>query len=195
MDITNALYYTLSTTAQVLAGFIALSGVFVIFKLQELKKMQFIQVKYFKNYLSGVSGLTNGSFHDCPTIAVTLSTLLDSECIGGMEEEMEKIINDPNVKKAYQLKSLVSMKNIFSNINLVRLNILKNTKISIISGLLTILFSLAVLPNVPWIELCSSIYVYLIAFIGLTFSMSTMAIVIFICLKERNYMTKQKNSR
>ena len=38
MVITNALYYTLSTTAQVLAGFIALSGVFVIFKLQELEK-------------------------------------------------------------------------------------------------------------------------------------------------------------
>lgn len=195
MDITNALYYTLSTIAQVLAGFIALSGVFVIFKLQELKKMQFLQVQYFYNYLNGVSGLTIGSFHDCPTIAVTLKTLHKSECIGGMKEEMEKIINDPNVQKGYELRSLVSMKNIFSNIDLIRLSILQKTKISIISGLFTILFSLVILPFVPWIELCSSIYIYLIAFIGLTLSMTTMAIVLFICLKERNYMTKQKTSR
>jgi hypothetical protein len=194
MDITNALYYTLSTIAQVLAGFIALSGVFVIFKLQELKKMQFLQVQYFYNYLNAVSGLTIGSFHDCPTIAVTLKTLHKSECIGGMKEEMEKIINDPNVQKGYELRSLVSMKNIFSNIDLVRLSILQKTKISIISGLFTILFSLVILPFVPWIELCSSIYIYLIVFIGLTLSMTTMAIVLFVCLKERNYLTKLKTS-
>ncbi|MPM90218.1 hypothetical protein SDC9_137336 [bioreactor metagenome] len=195
MDITNALYYTLSTIAQVLAGFIALSGVFVIFKLQELKKMQFLQVQYFYNYLNSVSGLTIGSFHDCPTIAVTLKTLHKSECIGGMEEEMEKIINDPNVQKGYELRNLISMKNIFSNINLVRLRILQKTKISVISGLFTILFSLVIIPIVPWIESCSSIYIYLIAFIGLTLSISTMAIVIFNCLKERDYLTKQKAIR
>lgn len=195
MDITNALYYTLSTIAQVLSGFIALSGVFVIFKLQELKKMQFLQVQYFYNYLNGVSGLTIGSFHDCPTIAVTLKTLHKSECIGGMEEEMEKIINDPNVQKGYELRNLISMKNIFSNINLVRLRILQKTKISVISGLFTILFSLVIIPIVPWIESCSSIYIYLIAFIGLTLSISTMAIVIFNCLKERDYLTKQKAIR
>jgi|GEM_PF-6519430 len=123
MDITNSLYYTFSTIAQVLAGFIALSGVFVIFKIQELKKMQFLQVQYFYNYLNGVSGMFIGSFHDCPTIAVTLKTLHKSECIGGMEEEMEKILEDQNVQKSAELKSLNRLKSIFSKINSVRINI------------------------------------------------------------------------
>jgi len=195
MDISNALYYTLSTISQVLAGFISLSGVFVIFKLQELKKMQFLQVQYFYNYLNAVTGLTIGSFHDCPTIAVTLKTLHKSECIGGMEEEMKKIINDPNVQKGYELNSLVSMKEIFSNINLVRLSILRGTKISIISGIFTIIFSITTLSFVPFINSCSSIYFYSIAFVGLLISMGSMTLVIFYCLKERNYMQKTKTSR
>ena len=149
MDISNSLYYTFSAIAQVLAGFIALSGVFVIFKIQELKKMQFLQVQYFYNYLNGVSGMFIGSFHDCPTIAVTLKTLHRSECIGGMKQEMEKILADPNVQKSAELKSLNRMKMVFTNIDAVRLNILLWTKISMISGLITILFSLSILPFVP----------------------------------------------
>jgi hypothetical protein len=160
MDITNSLYYTFSTISQVLAGFIALSGVFVIFKVQELKKMQFLQVQYFYNYLNGVSGMFIGSFHDCPTIAETLKTLHKSECIGGMEEEMEKILSDPNVQKSVELKSLFRMKTVFTNINSVRLNILCWTKISMISGLITIVFSLSILPFVPWICKCNSTILY-----------------------------------
>ena len=93
----NSLYYTFSAIPQVLAAFIALSGVFLIFKIQELKKMQFLQVQYFYNYLSGVKGLFSGVFHGCPTIAVTLQTLHKAECLGGMLEEMDKILLDTNV--------------------------------------------------------------------------------------------------
>ena len=149
MDISNSLYYTFSTISQVLSGFIALSGVFVIFKVQELKKMQFLQVQYFYNYLNGVSGMLIGSFHDCPTIAVTLKTLHKSECIGGMEEEMEKILADPNVQKSAEQKSLSRMKTVFTNINSIRLKILFWTKTSMISGLITILISIIILPFVP----------------------------------------------
>jgi len=194
MDISNSLYYTFSAIAQVLAGFIALSGVFVIFKIQELKKMQFLQVQYFYNYLNGVSGMFIGSFHDCPTIAVTLKTLHRSECIGGMKQEMKKILADPNVQKSAEQKSLNRMKMVFTNIDAVRLNILLWTKISMISGLITILFSLSILHFVPWICGCISVALYCTAFFGLFISIGTMSKVILTCLKERNYLTNEKLS-
>lgn len=112
----NSLYYTFSTIAQVLAAFIALSGVFVIFKTQELKKMMFLQVQHFYNYLNGVKGMVIGSFHDCPTIAVDLKNLHKSECLGGMLEEMDKILENEHVKVAGERKSLTRMRNVFYNI-------------------------------------------------------------------------------
>jgi hypothetical protein len=194
MEISNSLYYTFSTIAQVLSGFIALSGVFVIFKTQELKKMQFLQVQYFYNYLNGVSGLFIGSFHDCPTIAVKLKTLHKSECIGGMKKEMEIILIDPNVQKSTEYKSLLQMKMVFTAIDSVRLNILFWTKISVISGLMTIIFSLSVLPFVPWVCDFISIILYCTAFFGLIISISFMTKVIFTCLDEKNYLKNEKQS-
>jgi len=189
MDISNSLYYTFSTIAQVLAGFIALSGVFVIFKIQELKRMQFIQVQYFYNFISGISGLINSSFHSCPTIAIHIKTLHDSECIGGMEQEMNSIINDPNVQKSHEIKSLKKMKSIFERINSIRLRILFWTKISMTSGLLTIIFSIIVLTNVPNINTPqASFVIYMIGLMGFLFSILTMFLVILLCLKERNYI-------
>lgn len=194
MDISNSLYYTFSTIAQVLAAFIALSGVFVIFKIQELKKMQFLQVQYFYNYMNDVAGLIIGTFHDCPTIAVTLKTLHKSECIGGMESEMNKIIEDPNVQKSYQLNSLKKMKSIFDKINMIRLRIILWTKISMVSGMLTILFSLVVLTTVPYVSNYLPVVFYSLGLFGLIFSISAMTWVIFICLKEKNYLTNDKSS-
>lgn len=194
MEIENSLYYTFSSIAQVLAGFIALSGVFVIFKVQELKKMQFLQVQYFYNYLDGVTELVIGSFHNCPTIAVTLKTLHKSDCIGGMEEEMEKILANSNVQKSAEQTSLNRMKTIFTNINSVRLNILFWTRISVIAGLITIMFSICILPFVPWICESISIVLYVIAFCGLIISIGSMTKVIFTCLTEKNYIKIQRIS-
>ncbi len=188
MDISNSLYYTFSTIAQVLSGFIALSGVFVIFKIQELKKMQFLQVQHFYNYLNGVPGMFNASFHDSPTIAIELKILHKSECIGGMEEEMKKIIAHPSVKNSAELTSLNRMREIFNNINAIRIKILFWTKVSMTSGLITIIFSLIILPLVPWI-CCFSYVIYSIAFVGLAIAISSMMWVILTCLKEKNYLT------
>ncbi len=156
--------------------------------------MQFLQVQYFYNYMNAVAGLFIGSFHDCPTIAVTLKTLHKSECIGGMESEMNKIIEDPNVQKSYQLNSLKIMKSIFDKINMIRLRIILWTKISMVSGLLTILFSLLVLTTVPYVSNYVPVVFYSLGFFGLIFSISTMTWVIFVCLKEKNYLTNDKSS-
>lgn len=47
----TSMYYTFSTRAQVLAAFISLSGVFVIFKLQEIRKML---LQHTHNFISQV---------------------------------------------------------------------------------------------------------------------------------------------
>ena len=182
----TSLYYTFSTIPQILAAFIALSGVFLIFKIQELKKMQFLQVQYFYNYLNGVRGMIIGSFHDCPSIAVTLKTLHKSECLGGMLQEMDSILNDTNVKNAPELNSLKRMRNVFCNIDKIRNQLLFLARISIISGIITILFSVLILPFVPVITCDQSIFLYSIGFVGTFLSIITMTITIFISFKEKN---------
>ena len=191
IEITNSLYYTFSTISQVLGAFIALSGVFVIFKIQEIKKILFIQVQYFYNYLNGVTGLFVGSFHDCPTIAVTLKTLHKSECLGGMKSEMEKILADENVKKGYEFDSLNRMKNIFDNVDSFRLKLLYWTKFSIITGLITIVFSITILTLTPWINFNTSILLYIIGLIGFLASVGSMVSVIFLSLMEKNHVVNK----
>lgn len=191
----NSLYYTFSTIPQILAAFNALSGVFLIFKIQEFKKMQFLQVQYFYNYLNGVKGMFIGSFHDCPTIAVTLKTLHKSECLGGMLDEMDSILNDSNVKNAPELASLTRMRNIFANIDKVRKNLLYLAKISILSGIITIFFSIFILPIVPQINCKQSIILYIIGLLGTLISITTMTITIFKSFRERNLINIKKPSR
>jgi hypothetical protein len=182
----NSLYYTFSTLPQILAAFIALSGVFLIFKINEFKKMQFLQVQHFYNFLNGVKGMFIGSFHDCPTIAVTLKTLHKSECLGGMLYEMDSILNDPNVKKAHERKSLQRMRDTFYKIDKRRKNLLSLAKISIISGILTIFLSILILPIVPTITCNQSFILYAIGLTGTVISILTMTITIFKSFKEKN---------
>jgi hypothetical protein len=184
----NSLYYTFSTISQVLAAFIALSGVFVIFKIQELKKMMFLQVQYFYNYLNGVKGILIGSFHDCPTIAVELKTLHKSECIGGMLEEMDKILENEHVKVAFELKSLKRMRDVFQHIDKRRRQLILLTKASIVSGILTIFLSIVVLTLVPNINCSQTIYFYSVGIVGTFICVMTMSITIFKSFNERNLM-------
>ena len=188
IDITNSLYYTFSTLSQVLGAFVALSGVFVIFKIQEIKKIQFIQVLHFYSYLNGVEGLFIGSFHDCPTIAATLKTLHQSECLGGMKSEMEKILEDKNVKNSFEFTNLNKMKTVFDNVDTVRVKLLDYTKFSLIIGLITILFSLTILTLTPWININTSKLLYLLGLIGFVACIGSMSYVIFLSLMEKNYI-------
>jgi hypothetical protein len=191
----NSLYYTFSTIPQILSAFIALSGVFLIFKIQEFKKMQFLQVQHFYAYLNGVSGMIIGSFHDCPTIAVTLKTLHKSECLGGMLKEMDSILEDSNVKKAPELKSLTRMRNTFKNIDKVRKQLLLLAKISIISGIFTIFLSVSILPFVSQISCNQSIILYVIGLLGTLLSIVTMTVTIFKSFREKNLISLKKPSR
>lgn len=51
MEYLNSMYYTLSTIAQVLAAFIALGGVFILFKLQELDRILLKQAGDLRHHI------------------------------------------------------------------------------------------------------------------------------------------------
>lgn len=192
MENLNSIYYTFSTIAQMLAGFIALSGVFVLFKLQELNKMQLIQAQYFYNYMSG-SGLTESSFHGCPNIAVNLSTLRKAESTAGMIEEINFILSDEKVKNIYQYKSLQSWKTIIEKVEKFKNMIKTLTITSIILGIITIIYSLIILGNAHLIcEISSS----LIITIGIVMATCTILIMTFgILLSIKNFKLLKKPAK
>ena len=190
----KTLYWLFSTIPQVLAAFIALSGVFLVFKIQELKKMQFFQNQLFINYLSGVRNLQLSSFHGCKNIAVRLNNLHQSGCIGGIIDEMDSILNNPNVYSAPEYESLNRMRNIFYNVNKKRKRLLRLAEISIISGVIAILISLIILITIHKINLITSIILYSIVFLGTLLSIGTMTITIFksFSTKENKLIIKKK---
>jgi hypothetical protein len=144
MEHLNSIYYSLSTISQVLSGFIALSGVFVLFKLQSLDKIQLMQAQYFYNYMSG-SGLNEGSFHGCPTVAVKLKTLRMSESTDGIVEEINIILNDEKVKQISQYNSLKNWASIIQKVEKIKRRIKTLAQTSIIVGVCTIIFSIVIL--------------------------------------------------
>jgi len=175
MDYYTSIYYTFSTIAQVLAGFIALSGVFILFKIQDLRKIQLIQAQQFYCYMSG-SGLTESSFHRCPNIAVNLKTLRLAESTSGMLDEINNILNDDQVKKIHQYKSLLKWKTIIEKIESVKNTVKVLTIISIILGVLTIIYSLIILSLTPMI---SKSFSTIIKSIGIYYA--ALSIIIMVC--------------
>jgi len=189
----NSLYYTFSSISQVLAAFIALSGVFVLFKVQEYKKILFMQAQSFYCYLSGLGN--HSSFYDCPAMAVDLKNLRDAECLGGIEDEMNQILEKELVKNDYRYKSLLSMRDTFISVDKKRISMLNWTKTSIISGILTIFYSILILSIVPDITHDKILFIYILGFIGCGISIVAMTIGILITFHEKNYIKFKKPSR
>lgn len=184
----SSLFYTFSTIAQVLGSFIALSGVFVIFKLQELKKMQLFQIQLFINKMSGIhKNLPDTSTLHCPAIAERLKILWESQYIGGMQDEMEKILKDPFVNETTEKSSLVKLKRRFDNINGKKNLIILYSKLSFFFGLLTIVFSLFVLANSKNILSAATCF-FTFGFIGTILTLITMGFVIYYSLEESNFI-------
>jgi hypothetical protein len=190
MEYYNSIYYTFSTIAQVLAGFIALSGVFILFKIQDLRKIQLIRAQQFYNYMSG-SGLPESSFHGCPSIAADLKTLRLAESTSGMLEEINYILNDDNVKKIHQYKSLQNWKSNIEKIESVRTTVKVLTIISIILGVLTIIYSLIVLSLAPMISNSDSMIIKNIGITTATLSMIIMVCSIIMSFKETRVVKKK----
>lgn len=183
METSTSMYYTFSTIAQVLAAFIALSGVFVIFKIQELRKMQLQHVHNFINQVNRIPLLAKSSLYNCREVSINLVNLHRAECLDGMTNEMNKILDDPIVKGNIILKDIIRIPSIFNDLEVRRINIIRLAKISMLTGVPTILYSIIVLAIVPEV-ICLNKALYIIGIAGLTTSIFFMMKTIIISLSS-----------
>lgn len=187
MEHLNSIYYSLSTIPQVLAGFIALSGVFILFKLQSLDKIQLIQAQFFYNYMSG-SGLTEGSFHGCPTVAVKQKTLRMSESTVGIVEEINTILNDEKVKQIPQYESLKNWGAVIRKVEKIKQKIKTLAKASIIVGVCTIICSIFILSITYSLSKICAVQFMNISIIFTAISIATMTWSILLSLKSHKIL-------
>jgi hypothetical protein len=177
----TSLYYTFSTIAQTLAGFLALSSVFVLYQIQRYSHIQSVLTDDFVRNVSSNAPILPKFLND---------KKLQSE-FGDFSEIAESLIafsKDPKIATltqvvkisvgcAYDLKFIESKKNI----------LLTLTKTSIISGVTIILYSFLTLANVPTLILSYISYVpylFAVGIGGATVSILFMLIGIIISLKK-----------
>ncbi len=129
----NAIFYTFSTIPQVLAGAIALIGVFAIFKVQNLNNTM---LGYAKNFLSQAT--KSGQWLDFYDLALDSQNLAELKSL--MEVQTEK---EPKVQKKDRLRRLYFN---FSKNFYKKKSIMVITKITAVYTAFIILGSIIVLP-------------------------------------------------
>ncbi len=194
MEFQTSMYYTFSTIAQVIAGFIGLGSVFVLFKFQELKKAQLTSVGFFLDYTKDV--LIYSATYQCSRVAVKLSILYKSEYIEGMLKEMNLIILDNKVVDNKELKHLLTgVKNNFEKLEYIKSLLKKLTRISIMLGVGTFLYSFILLSNTHFIpKSCSTILMILGILLGMS-SIFIMTRVIVLSLYDFKFLSPEKKIR
>ncbi len=151
--IENSLYYTFSTIAQVLAAFIALSGVFVLRKLDLVNK---IQTNYVKSFLDEWYYL-NGNFKLGFDISLSIKRLKDfsttSDDYISLLFQLKNTLNqiDPKSDKLEEgkiqlaLNHVILVKSQLIEFQLYKLALTYLTKFSLILGFVTIVLSILLL--------------------------------------------------
>lgn len=180
MEYLNSIYYTFSTIAQVLSGFIALSGVFVLFKLQELKEMQFIHVQFILKAMK--EGYGSSSISSYPPIANNLHIFNETKTTVGMIKEIDEIISKCELDS---LKKMIEgWKPFIEKIVITKNKVRKLTIVSLILGVITIAYSLIIL---SFTHFFSKNCALTITYIGIVLALTTivfMVSAILISLKE-----------
>jgi hypothetical protein len=171
----TSMYYTFSTIAQVLAAFIALSGVFLIFKFQEFKKMALAQAHNFINQIERIETLSYSTAYNCKDIAINLNNLHRAECLAGMETEMNKILIHQAIKGHEEMDDLKRMPGIFKGLETKRKIMLHLAITATIIGSITILYSISILAIVPNI-ICISVPILIV---GVTLASVSIILVLF----------------
>lgn len=182
-SITDSMYYTFSTIAQVLAGFIALSGVFIIFKIQEIKKAILGYAKEFSIY---IHSLPNEKYKQYIEELDKILISGDVEVIINKIQESKKL--DENIIESNTPNYLKITTNDYYE-RIVRLNgnmkcIMSLTRISIWFGIPTILLSILAIIFVT--EIKCSFLVMIVLFIGAFISILFMSKTIFKILANKN---------
>jgi len=174
MDYSNSLYYTFSTIAQVLAGFLALSGVFVIYQIQRFSYRQSVIFKRFvpkleKNYAEEF--LVNLDID---------SELENYRVIINKLDKFAEILQNRNWENDLRLTRATQ-----DNIQAIenkKENLIILTRVALIVGILTIFYSVAILSLVPDI-ICNyaknESIIITVGIVGLVSSFILMSIGIF----------------
>ena len=178
----NSLYYSLSTIAQVLAAFIALSSVFVIFKIQEINKTILSFSMKFHNVFCSLPDVKLNS--SAMELTNNLSDFRNLEATSEVFEEMKVL---QNRSEAFNNPQGELLKKIF-----LETNKLYNTKkaiktltyISLLVGVITIGYSLIILSTAHTISITSYKCVTRMSNLGSIITILTMTISIILCLKE-----------
>ncbi len=177
----TSMYYTFSTIAQVLAAFIALSGLFVIFKIQSLWKAMLYQANIFyritQDFNNGDMFITN----ILPILNEAIESNVSKEILSRMDEILK---NGSEISGG--ISSLTLRRNIFSKINNNRSNILKLTKISLTIGVLTIFLSIFFLSITHNPNFNSHCWPFIIGLVGVVISVVLMVWAIFISLLDND---------
>ena len=161
-EIATSLYYTFSTIAQVLASFLSLSAVFVIYQLQEYSKEQY---KLCNSYIKNLQKAENESIEQKNARGEngndnTIRKLsefyiefnengLNSLIINELQSKhLGFLINSTsdNNKREIELSKRIETIEIKKN------QLKKLTKLSVIVGIISICLSLLVIPNIPTIS-------------------------------------------
>jgi len=184
-DPATSMYYTFSTIAQVLAAFLALSGVFVIFKIQYFKKAMLFQANEFFQIIVSVNNKKGFVLGSNAKKVDPLRSMIESESIKGIHKEMHNLFKDTDLVIGHNSEFLSERISVFKKINNNRKFILGLTIISLIVGVLTIMGSIYILSTVHK-EICiSNDWIYRGGFTGTGTSIILMVWAIIISLKEK----------
>lgn len=185
----TSLFYTFSTIAQVLAGLIALSGVFLLFKLQQMSHAQLFQLNRFLKLLPPYKiADTSSAVIEYAKFFRYLKQVQELETFTRVGKLMNQIINNPYVQS--DPEKCINLHLVRQNYMLIvisRKRILNLTKVSILSGIITIFYSLLVLSCVSLITYPLFYIIYSIGFFGVFLTIIIMVYIIFYSLGDMNY--------
>jgi hypothetical protein len=134
------------------------------------------------------SGLTEGSFHGCPTVAVKLKTLRMSESTVGMVEEINTILKDEKVKQIPQYVSLKNWASVIQKVEMIKQRIKTLAITSIIVGVCTIIYSILILSITYSLSKNCAVQFMNISIIFTAISIATMTWSILLSLKSHKIL-------
>lgn len=189
----TSFYYTFSTIAQVLAGFLALSGVFVIYQIQKYTNKQTAYPHFFHD--SMLKKYCNEG-----TVFISLNELKSVIDSGNYSESLNylrTIVLDENLEQkypSYHSNAKGTLK-LIRTIEVDKKILLLLTKISLVIGVIVILFSLLILANVNYIYINLSEYAFWFFTIGITgafLCLATMSAAIILSLNNQEFNITKK---
>lgn len=192
------MYYTFSTIAQVLAGFLALSSVFILYKIQWYSKIQLLNIKAFVNGREQEYKYDKLSGYIFTNYIEKLSDVFESGLPSQAKYLFVKLLQDGTAKQ-YNSACIYKAEYFFDNIKKLEHNkqrLLFMTLISLIIGVITIIYSLIVLALVNQISDSNYRNIYIVSgIIGAVLCLVVMSIAIIQSLYDKTeHLTLEKLS-